>query len=160
MNSIPLWTIIGWIPQIVSRFDFEKPHFLDDLLLKLATTYPFALVYTFQLSFEQFRKQQKPIFIRNVVQQILNKLKSPLVDKFINAMICLSLPEKVLENQLSKIRKNFGSLTQEQFINELEFCQKLVFENEIRGNLTREVRGFKSDFDNLMEMNGMLHLQS
>lgn len=153
IENIPLWLIIDWIPQIVSRFDFSKANFLDHLLIKLAKIYPQALTYPFQLSFEEFRKQSQAIFFRYEVQLILDRIKSPLIDKFINAVNYLSFPEIVIINCTQKILMKKNIAQPKKMLEELKACYENVFGNGVRGNLPIEILNVKENLAALKDSN-------
>lgn len=139
----------------MSRFDFKKPCFLDTLLLRLATTYPSIIIYAFQLSYNIFCEQHQSVEIRPLVQQILNTIENPLIEKFINGMKCLSLPDKVIEHHLYRIlnRSNLNVNTEQQ----LKDCYDIVFGNTMRGKSAEKVLPLKNNLIEIMNMGTLVN---
>lgn len=123
--------------------------------MKLAKEYPQALTYTFQLSFEEFQKQSKHVFLRHEVQLILDRIKKPLIDRFIKAVHYLSFPGMVIKFHLNKIlRKNHAkTLTLKTFHEELNVCYKEIFDNRMRGHLPIQILNQKAKLEALKSSN-------
>lgn len=148
---MPLWIFLAWITQIISRFDFENVCFLDNLLLRISTAYPSSVIYTFQLAYRQYRAQRPNTPIRPIVQQIITAIKNPIVERFIQNVNYVSLPDKVLFYHLSKVVEKIVEKT--DYREELETCYENVFGNG-RGKSVNRVEVFKKEFTELMKMNG------
>lgn len=152
MLQVPLWSFLGWVTQIISRFDFQNPCYLDNLLLRLATTYSSAVIYPFQMAFGQFYDQNPEVIYHQKVDKIIETLQSPVVDRFIRVLKCLNLPEKVLEHFLCSTFSKRGQ-THTVYEQKLKACYDDVFENRLRGKSTKKVEAYRSDFDELKKMN-------
>lgn len=157
MQHVPLWTFIGSISQIMSRLNFEKACFLDNLVLRLATEYPSIVIYPFQVSYECFKekdpnvKRQRPL-----IQQIATAIKNTFVQQFIDSLKVLNLPEKVLQYHLSEfLNADVKSKLNQQ---QLKAGYDDVFNNTMRGKLPIRLQAFKNDFDEFMQMIGMFIL--
>lgn len=137
----------------MARFDFDKTCFLDSLVLRLATAYPSVVIYSFQLEYGRFRERKPKHTNRPVIQQILDVIQNPLIEKFIESIKCLSLPEKVMEHHLHNafIRHSYPS---EKYRQELKTCSENVFENALRGKSAAKVQQFKQNIVDLMQMQG------
>lgn len=148
-NRVQQWAFLGWVTQIVSRFDWQKPCFLDDLLLRSAKTYPTAVIYPFQMAFSQFREQKPQATVRECVQQIRDALKNPVVEKFIKSLNYLSAPDKVLEHHLHNI-----TIIQSKacFKREIKACFDNVFEGDMRGRSAATVKSLRHYFVELSRM--------
>lgn len=149
MEQVPLFTFLAWITQIVSHFDFHKECFLDRLLLRLATTYPSAVIYSFQFAYHQAVDENS--VAREMVQHILNAIKNPMLEQFIKNVNYLSVPEKVIHYHLSNIQQNRGQL--EKSWSELKVCYDNVFGSD-RGSSSGRVEQFKGNLEQMMQMNG------
>lgn len=123
---------------------------MDTLLLRLATNYPSIIIYAFQLSFNNFCEHHQSVEIRPLVQQILDTIKNPLIEKFINGMKCLSLPDKVMQHHLYRIlnRSNLNVNTEQQ----LKECFDIVFGNSLRGKSCEKVIPLKNQMIEIMNM--------
>lgn len=146
---MPLFTFLAWITQIVSHFDFQNECFLDKLLLRLATAYPSAVIYSFQFSYNQ-AIDRHPV-AREVVQHIMNAIKNPMLEQFIENVNCVSLPDKVIDYHLKNILDRSHSI--EQNWRELKICCDNVF-GCIRGTSVDKVQQFKVNLEQMMEING------
>lgn len=149
MNQVPLWTFLGSVTQMISRFDFMKACYLDNLLLRLVTTYPSIIVYAFQLSYNIFRERKPHVPIRSVIQQILDAVNNPLMNKFIESLKCMTLPEKALKHHLDIIIRKLNQNTSIQ--RELKECYDFVFENPMRGKCVEIVGQLKNDMIEMMK---------
>lgn len=119
--------------------------------MKLAKIYPQALTYTFQLSFEEFQKRNPNIKIRHEVEFILDCIKSPLNDKFIKAINCLSFPEIVIKNCMQNILKK-KAIKEAEVLDALKACYDNVFGN-VRSNLPAEILQIKDKFAAVKDIN-------
>lgn len=152
---MPLFTFLAWTTQIVSHFDFEKECFLDKLLLRLAIEYPTAVIYSFRLAYHQALDRKSAV--RSVVQQILDAIKNPMLERFIENAMCLSLPEKVMEYHLKIVKSKPHAISKNR--RELQICYDNVFGN-VREKSSAEVEKFKHSLEELMEMNGSFYTQN
>ncbi|XP_055310881.1 DNA-dependent protein kinase catalytic subunit-like [Sitodiplosis mosellana] len=152
VNDVPLWIFLGWTTQIVSRFNFKHECFLDNLLLRLATTYPSTVIYTFQLAYRQYYAEKPNAPIRPVVQQMVNAVKNPMIERFIENVNYLSLPDKVMAYHLHNvIEKIYAKTVYELVREELQTCYDNVY-GEVRGKSAKKVESFKQEFIALMKM--------
>lgn len=143
---------LGWIPQILSSFDFRSPCFLDDLLLKLSKAYPTALIYSFQLSYNQYRDKYSDSEDRDLIHQIRDNLRNDILEKFINSINCLCLPEMVLVAHLSNISKSIRlnpNYTTSLYQKHLQNIIDILFENPLQGKLIAKLRQFKTKVNEL-----------
>lgn len=155
MASVPEWMFLAWVPQILSTFDFGTQCFLDELVLRLSASYPSALVYPFGLSYKQFNTNNPQRATRPTVKRILQLLQNPIVEKFIQAITCISLPENVLLTCGKYILTAIfhGKCTNVQYQNYIETAYREVFQNVMRGNLVAKVLSFEKVFLELKDLN-------
>lgn len=114
----------------------------------MATTYPSAVIYSFQLSYNQVADQNSP---REVVQCILNAIKNPMLEQFIENIYCLSIPDKVIDYHLRNILDRSQNI--EKSRRELKICYDNVF-GDLRGTSSVKVEQFKKSIKEMMEING------
>lgn len=151
---MPLWTFLRSISQIMSRFTFDKPCFLDNLVLCLATEYPSIVVYPFQLSHEYFNERNANDKLqRPLVQRILKAIENPFIQEFIDNLKTLSLPEKVLLHHLHKFAEKGKNSKFDQL--QLKAGYENVFNNPLRSKLPPKILTIQKDFIALMNMFGM-----
>lgn len=156
MEHVPLWTFLGSISQIMSRFTFETSCFLDNLVLRLATEYPSIVIYPFQLSYECFKERNLNVkFERPLIRQISNKIGETGIhlQKFIDSLKVLNLPEIVLKSCLGVFLK--GETNSKLNQQRLKAGYDDVFKNPMRGQLRDKIQSLQKDFDELMNMIGM-----
>lgn len=149
VNEVPSGIFLEWITQIIARFNFKNICFLDNLLVRLATTYPSTVTYTFQLAYNQYQRLKRNAPIRSAVQQILDATKNSMIEKFIENVSYLSLPDKVLIYHLVNVYNKININPKE----ELRTCYENVYGNE-RGKSAEKVAMFKQELIKLMEMDG------
>lgn len=116
----------------------------------MCTSYPSIIVYPFQLSYNNFRERKPKIQIRVLIRQILDIVKNPLIEQFIESMKCLSLPEKVLQHHLSNVVNTSNPNANSQL--ELQECYDNVFGNAMRGRSVEKVLRFKDEMIELMKI--------
>ncbi|XP_031631692.1 DNA-dependent protein kinase catalytic subunit-like [Contarinia nasturtii] len=149
VKHVPVWNFLKWMTQIITNFDFEKPCFLDQLLVELAKTYPTSVIYSFNLIYQRFRERKPNARIRSIVRQIQAAIRNPIIEKFIEQINYVSLAEKVLYYHLNKILK----LKDEQAVKkELQICYDNVYggtRNLSTANISPTI---KKDFEALMIM--------
>lgn len=90
---------LRWSPQIISSIKFDEPSYLDELLIRLATKYPTAILYPFQLAYDQEQKQNART-PRSTILQIQYIIQHPKTQLFIKSLMWLCVPEKLLQYHL------------------------------------------------------------
>lgn len=112
--DIPDWMFLSWISQILSVLSFERPSFVDDLVLRIGKTYPLAISYPFRLSFEHFQQNQlsSTTGTRPFIGQLIEQLHNPTTDAFVRAMLCLCVPEKKLSHHLLELYYELSNITE------------------------------------------------
>lgn len=160
MQPVPEWMFISWIPQILSRFSFASPCFLDALVIRLAKMYPSAMLFPFKLAHSQHQAKQlgsASTPSRAIVHQMIDLLRNPLTEKFIASIECLNLPEKKLEGHLHhifmEIRTN-DQYTNDVFHSQIAHTLETVFENPMRGPIVEKIESFKATIQRLLQLNG------
>lgn len=54
-EKIPTWMFLGWIPQLLANLDTRKIYALSKIIVRIAETYPQAIMYPYRLSKEHYR---------------------------------------------------------------------------------------------------------
>lgn len=131
---------------------------MDKLLVRLATTYPSQVIYTFQLAYRQYRERKPNAPVRLIFQQIENAIKNPMIQSFIENVSYLSLPDKVMVHHLKKANEKIHfekkpGHDKYPYQEELEICYQNVYGNG-RGKSKEKVLDLKEEFVKLMQMNG------
>lgn len=109
--DIPDWMFLSWIPQILSVLSFEKASFVDDLIIRMARTYPLAISYPFRLSCDHFYQSHAMDSARPLVRELLQLLHNPTTDAFVSAMLNLCVPEKKLAHHLHELFYELSTIT-------------------------------------------------
>lgn len=152
MQPVPEWMFVGWIPQILSRFSFAMPCFLDALMIRLAKMYPSAMLFPFRLAYSQHRSRSPS---RAIVQQIHDLLRNSFAEQFIENIECLNLPEKELRSQLHRILMSIQTnekYTNEEYHRELAQTIQTVFENPLRGRIIGRIATLKEKVEGLLQL--------
>lgn len=154
MKHVPLWTFLGSISQIMSRFNFETMCFLDDLVLRLATEYPSMVVYPFQVSYDCFKERHPNVqFERPLIRRIASAITNPCQQQFIDGLKVLNLPEVVLRDHVMEFSKQ--DMNSEVSQQKLKAGYDDVFNNPMRGKLHPNILVVQGYFDELFQMFGM-----
>lgn len=101
------------------------------------------------MALSHYREQKPGAGTREKVQQIVDALHNPVVERFINALSCVSIPEKVLMHHLEIIHHE-GMVS---FERELKACFDNVFNNKMRGESVKHIEKYKTQFEDLRKMN-------
>lgn len=99
---------LRWSPQIISSIKFDEPSYLDELLIRLATKYPTAILYPFQLAFDQ-DQQLSARTPRSIILHIQSFINHPKSQLFIKALMWLCVPEKLLQYHLINLFRDIQS---------------------------------------------------
>lgn len=108
VSNVPLSTFLTWSSQIMSHFDFTRPSFLNDLVIKLSKAFPSQMMYPFQLAWsisklhESAERKATP---SKHVGDILEILHNPLTEKFIENIQLLCYPENIIKAQMNSVVK-------------------------------------------------------
>ncbi|CAG9767394.1 unnamed protein product [Ceutorhynchus assimilis] len=97
--DIPTWMFLGWIPQLLANADCPKVEALSEIILRIARTYPQAIMYSYRLSKETYSNVDE-----NLIEELDRLLLSdPVVDKFLTALSKVSVPLVTLEYYIKKL---------------------------------------------------------
>lgn len=135
--------------EIIAYFDFEQPCFLDCLLVQLANTYPTSVIYSFNLTYQEFCARKPHIATRPIVRQIQAAIKNPIIEKFIDQINFVSMPGKVLNYHLNNILKLKNN--EEAVKHEFQRCYNNVY-GDSRGKSS--VYNLQQEFIALMGLKG------
>ncbi|XP_030758783.1 DNA-dependent protein kinase catalytic subunit-like [Sitophilus oryzae] len=106
-KQIPTWMFLGWIPQLLANVDSDKVTAISDLVLRIAETYPQAIMYSYRLSKENYTNTDN--LLKKQVTQLINRLNdvllnNPVIDKFLTALSKVSVPFLVYNYYLKKMK--------------------------------------------------------
>lgn len=152
------------MPQILSAFNFEEECFLDKLMLRLASSYASIIVYPFRISLQQYEDQRAENIQNNreLVNEIctLLEISNPLVDKFINGIKCVCMPNKLLRSKLEHLAKmlKHQSASRHSFQTALADVLSVIFDDNIRGPLFKKIDQYAPRLNDLAAKNGRLKL--
>lgn len=109
VSEIPEWMFLRWVPQMLSTLPLTVPSFLDDIIVRIATTYPMAIIYPFRLKMCQ---PDADAVRRPVIENIARLVQHRTTDRFIEAVTRLGVPEKMLIYHLDELHKTNAALKQ------------------------------------------------
>lgn len=122
---------LGWISQIISELKFDRESFIDSLLLRLAETYPTAIIYPFKLSYSQYLNNSFDIADdRPLIARINDLIHNPLIDRFVQGLLAVCVPYKVLYYHLTTLHNEFRLLTENQFGKKVKNIIDTVFPSD------------------------------
>eukprot|EP00808_Paulinella_micropora_P005923 g448.t1 len=109
-SMLPCWLFIPWLPQIMSVID--KPadrRLVTGLLLRLATAYPQAVFYPFNLTKERIQNAPAGVMdgAKKLVQEVEQRLDCKFLADFITALDCMQDPHLRFHDYWNNTRKAF-----------------------------------------------------
>lgn len=141
---------LGWISQIISEIKFDRVSFIDELILRLAQTYPTAIHYPFKLSHSQYINDCVDVVNdRPLITRINDTIHNPLIDSFVNGLLAVCIPYKMLYYHMSTLHTEFRLLTENQFNRKVKSILDMVFPSDRRY--------FGTEFDNLKIFHRSVH---
>lgn len=148
---------LGWISQIISELKYDKDCFIDDLLLRLAQTYPTAIIYPFKLSHSQHIYNCFEVTNdRPLIARINDIIHNPLIDSFVQGLLAVCVPYKMLYYHLSSLLNEFRLLSENQFEKKVKSILHTVFPTD-RSHLGTEfdkLDAFEDSVRNLRTLSG------
>lgn len=180
LSMVPEWMFISYISQMLSNYDFEQDCYLDELLLRLAVKYPSGkkqilvtlfrlnLIKLFLLAFYFPFKLSQNLYLnlrgsegmqKRHVSKLIEATSNPSLEKFVNSLQCLVLPEKMLETHFLSfkqfIESNRANMNNEKFQEGLQKLIHDVFEHnrEFKGLSFEAIKDFQHKFQVIKKMN-------
>ncbi|XP_065079037.1 DNA-dependent protein kinase catalytic subunit-like isoform X2 [Ochlerotatus camptorhynchus] len=97
-STVPEWMFLRWIPQILSFVNFScDQSFLENLLIRIATSYPMALYYPAKLNFRRHQTRSEGN-ISPFANRLMALLEIPKLDHFVSKLTQVVIPSvKVLK---------------------------------------------------------------
>lgn len=144
---------LRWSPQIISSIKFDEPSYLDELLIRIATAYPTAIFYPFQLAYAQ-EQQLNASTPRSIILQIQTIIDHPKSHLFIKALMWLCVPEKLLQyhlNMLFRDIQNDESFTSSMIEQRLQAVIAVAWPSNdvhhLRGKAFDRIDAFRKDIE-------------
>ncbi|GAB1598867.1 DNA-dependent protein kinase catalytic subunit-like isoform X1, partial [Argonauta hians] len=105
-RAIPCWMFLMWINQMMSLLDKPEAYAIQDIVYDIACQFPQAVIYSFRISKEGFKFEDKEVGRRNkqFFDKLTNKLNSkalPLVFTFISSLESFAHPLNVFKDWYS-----------------------------------------------------------
>ncbi|CAD5112585.1 DgyrCDS1798 [Dimorphilus gyrociliatus] len=127
--DIPCWMYLSWLGQMTALLDKNISKIVHQPLLKVAATYPNALVYPFNLSSEGFKFDdtldgRRAICVQKEISSILGR--NPYISTFVKSLEQFEQPNVLFAEKIEAIQK-------ESKLKRLEKVQKIY------DNLQREL---------------------
>lgn len=141
----------------MSTFSFQNECFLDGLVLRLATSFPSAMLYPFKISMKQYEERHTHNHHRDVVNQIRDLLsaKNPLAEHFLKGIKCLCMPDTLLLSHLEYLKKllQHQDLSRLSFQSALEDVLSAIYKNDARGPIFAQIDQFDNKLRDLALIN-------
>lgn len=148
---------LGWISQIISELKYDRNCFVDELLLRLAQTYPTAIIYPFKLSYSQYIQNCfEVVDDRPLIARINEIIHNPLIDCFVKGLLTVGVPYKMLYYHLNSLHNEFHLLSENQFDKKIRNILNTVFPED-RGHQGTEfdkLQPFRDTVRNLRTLSG------
>lgn len=157
---VPEWMFLAWMPQILSNLNFSVKSHLDTIIQRIAETYPAALIYPFRISYEQYKQENKGIQLlaREFIVQLIDLLKNPVLDKFIQAFLNLCIPEVLLKFQINQLEKflNSSDVNNDKFLIMISEIVNIVYQNstELQGVDFKRILIYKKMLLEMKDLDG------
>lgn len=148
---------LGWISQIISELKYDKDCFIDELLLRLAQTYPTAIIYPFKLSHTQYINNCfEVVNDRPLIARINDIIRNPQIDSFVQGLLAVCVPYKMLYYHLSSLLNEFRLLSENQFEKKVKSILDTVFptDRNHRGTEFDKLDAFGESVRNLRTLSG------
>nr|CAD7432144.1 unnamed protein product [Timema monikensis] len=161
-SDVPEWMFLGWVSQLIASLDTPVGLALGDLILRLATSYPKAVIYPFYISSDKykFKDGESAHHTRCLIDRLKGVLKtSSLQDTLLKAFSCVAQPPLILKYHLDilikfledevpslhKLRSSFHDMMAEVF------SSNTSGETKLHGSVFKTVMSFK---DTLLKILG------
>ncbi|KAJ3652171.1 hypothetical protein Zmor_018159 [Zophobas morio] len=157
-SKLPVWMFLGWIPQILVTLDSPKISAVAPLVLKIAKTYPQAIMYAYRLSKENYKSDYTEF--NELIEKLDNILLSDSrIDEFLKALPFVGVPASILMYFNRKIVKSIQTEDLAQAKRLLEYLLDNLFNCEpdsrdvslMQGNMFKKITKFSEDFKNLLD---------
>ncbi|XP_037038023.1 DNA-dependent protein kinase catalytic subunit-like isoform X2 [Bradysia coprophila] len=127
-SRVPAWMFLGWISQIISELKFDRDCYIDELVLRLAQTYPTALTYPFKLSHSQYISNcSEEVSDRPMIVRINHISRNPLIDSFVKGLSAVCVPSKMMQHHLMSLNNEFLMLSENQFFKKVSDIIETIF---------------------------------
>lgn len=146
---------LGWISQIISELKYDRDCLIDELLLRLAQTYPTAIIYPFKLSHSHYKDNcLDDVNDRPLIARINDIIHNPLIDSFVKGLLAVCIPFKMLYYHLTTLHSEFRLLTENQFNKKVKNILETVFPSD-RSYYGREFEKLKAFHDSVRNLTAL-----
>ncbi|XP_008199943.2 DNA-dependent protein kinase catalytic subunit [Tribolium castaneum] len=154
-EQIPVWMFLKWIPQILVNIDSSKVTVIKPLVLKIATTYPQAIMYAYRLSKENYKCEQRE------AKELIETLDELLLtdegaNKFLKALSFIGIPAAILIYYVRKIVKLIASseLGQAKIVHDFVLKEMFIKADSrdsdlLQGNMFKSITKYEKDLKNI-----------
>lgn len=154
-SQVPAWMFLGWTSQIISELKYDRECFVDELLLRIAQTYPAAIIYPFTLSHSQYKYNcWEPVADRPLIKRINDIIHNPLIDRFVKGLTAVCVPFKMLYYHLTTLLNDFRQLSENQFEKKVNSIIEAVFPTD-RGHHGTEFDKLKVFYEPLRNLRSL-----
>jgi DNA-dependent protein kinase catalytic subunit len=147
---------LGWVPQILVNVDTQKVSAIGPLIIRIANTYPQAVMFAYRLSKENYNcENMESINLIKKLDEIL--LGDERVDNFLSALSYVGIPASILLYYVRKIKKacHLGNFTDIRSIQKHVLKQFFNCKPDSRdvslmqGNMFKKIVKYEKDFKSL-----------
>ncbi|XP_021932903.1 DNA-dependent protein kinase catalytic subunit-like isoform X3 [Zootermopsis nevadensis] len=148
-TEVPVWMFLGWVNQLLSCLDTAVGPVLHSLVLRLAETYPQALIYAFKLSVKNYNLGSGHETLKALADRLASLLfADPMFDTFLRAFSCLGQPCKMLFYFVDKLEKLLNAETPncDHLCHTYDTMMKELFpcsDENIHGAVFQQVKEYK-----------------
>lgn len=160
-SLVPAWMFLGWISQIISELKFDRECFIDELIVRLAQTYPTAIAYPFKLSHSQYTDTcLEVVNDRPLIGRINDIIRNPLIDSFVKGLAAVCVPFKMLHYHLMTLLTEFRMMSENQFYKRVTNILETVFptDRSYYGTEYDKLNAFQDAVRKLITLSGTLNL--
>ncbi|XP_050298315.1 DNA-dependent protein kinase catalytic subunit-like isoform X2 [Anthonomus grandis grandis] len=156
-QDVPIWMFLGWIPQLLANVDTPKIAAISEIILKIAKTYPQAIIYSYRLSKENFSNTDNldQEETKNLIDELDRLLLSDSrVDKFLEALSKVSVPLSSIYYHLNKMfsATSIGAMMEAKDAI-MNFYFKEISDtrgsNNMQGNMYKKLKDLKSHIEKI-----------
>ncbi|XP_071445533.1 DNA-dependent protein kinase catalytic subunit-like [Hetaerina americana] len=100
---VPTWMYLSWTSQILAHLNDSSCSTLSDLIVRMAETYPSAIVFPFRVSSDKYEKENSGVMaaLKYRLEKIL--FKNQVLENLLKSLAYVSVPKVMLEYYVTRI---------------------------------------------------------
>ncbi|XP_063698060.1 DNA-dependent protein kinase catalytic subunit-like [Culicoides brevitarsis] len=149
-SKVPDWLFLEWIPQILCHLDLQQRCCLDIIVEKLNRAFSSELIYP--LRFKILSNLEDGKQVRPFLTELLDRLMTPLVKRFINGLSLICLPLVKVKNSVQNLQKLMQSRPETQVFHDAVAKEmQILFKNTDEGSEYRKIMSYKTHFEQFLQ---------